>query len=118
MELVVCVTTERTLVETCPYKLTGGETVYVERDQYHLVVTVYEAQSGKKLADTVLDMVPYLTTAANKSASKRARPGSSNMDRCLPQQTLSPGCGRMSKDNNESIGGNKDDTEEISMDNR
>jgi hypothetical protein len=55
MELVACITTEKALVETCPYQLTGGATASIERVQYHVAVTVYEAQSGKELAATVMD---------------------------------------------------------------
>lgn len=55
MELVACISTEKTLIETCPYKLTSGATTSVERIQYHVAVTVYEAQSGKQLASTVMD---------------------------------------------------------------
>jgi hypothetical protein len=54
VELAACLQNEAILVETCPYKLENGKSVSVERYQYMTTVTLYEAKSGKALAETSL----------------------------------------------------------------
>ena len=54
IELVACIQTDKIPIETCPYQLNDGRSASIERIQYQTNVTLYEAQTGAVVANTIL----------------------------------------------------------------
>ena len=50
VELVACIVEDQTVLERCPYTLSGGKKATLSRIQVEVVVTLREAQTGKVVA--------------------------------------------------------------------